>query len=143
MAHSRRLIRRAPMSWEYIACFFDCEGSVRVSTRSRSPHPRLDMSQRNLQVLEEMKAFMGYGNIRPNGPNSNGVMRLHIEGKRNILHFTRHAEPYLRVKRRQVVWARLMAERINAGPRRTSEKTRREREFLASKIKEANSGHRV
>ena len=60
-----------------------------------------------------------------------------------MLDFLTHVEPYVRVKRRQVRLAILMAERVGLDNTPLTKQVRREREYLAVKIKEANVGHRV
>jgi hypothetical protein len=103
------------MTFQYIAGFFDGEGSVTTyvsDNRKRprpygnapAPKPHLSFSQSDPRILFEIQAFLGYGSIYRN--------RLTIRGKQSVIHFADHVGPHLRIKKRRVMLARELATLI-------------------------------
>jgi hypothetical protein len=54
-----------PISIEYVAGFFDGEGSVALDKRSGGDYVRLSMSNTNRKALENIRRFIGTGTIGP------------------------------------------------------------------------------
>lgn len=51
------------MSWDYVAGFFDGEGSVGFQKKKGRFYPRIIFTQKDRKILELIKSFIGFGNI--------------------------------------------------------------------------------
>ncbi|MBI3120209.1 MAG: LAGLIDADG family homing endonuclease [Candidatus Kerfeldbacteria bacterium] len=92
------------MNWEYIAGFFDGEGSI-----LRSPKGfRITIPQTNLDVLREIHQFTGVGNViavTKRQAHWKDSWVYYIAKQKDILFFLRHVQPYVIVKRENTLRA--------------------------------------
>jgi hypothetical protein len=51
------------ISWDYVAGFFDGEGSVGFQKKKGRMYPRITFTQKNPKILELIRTFIGYGTI--------------------------------------------------------------------------------
>lgn len=82
----------------YVAGFFDGEGCVGVYAPRSRPAVQITMSQRTRPVLDEIRKFLGYGQVRLNS----GKYTLRIDGKKDVRKFIRSIYPYSIVKKDQL-----------------------------------------
>lgn len=99
------------MTWEYMAGFFDGEGSVKLSNGERkggSGSPKLGLyqsGQRGLVLLKEIQDFMvPYGIIStirqlPPIPKRQLMYQLYVYNRIGVMTFVQHVFPYLRIKK--------------------------------------------
>lgn len=122
----------ARMSWEYLAGFFDGEGTIRLS--NRATHWSIAQSQdRGRRALEEIQRFLGDQGI-PSGIHvkrrRDGMYTLWISKRASVERIGRATLPYLRIKKVEMqdalryltiypllqakprVWSMLMKERL-------------------------------
>lgn len=88
------------MTWEYIAGFFDGEGSITNNKKGF----RITIAQANFEVLEQIKNFTGIGNIFKNKKRENHWKEswvFYIAKQNDVLLFLTHVKPYLIVKSKQ------------------------------------------
>ena len=104
------------MDWKYIAGFFDGEGSI---TQTQGRH-RLYITQANLEVLELIKAFVGYGKVSPITKRKNhwkDAWVYFIGDMHQVQQFLEGILPYLIVKKDKaknaIVEIRLRIDRID------------------------------
>lgn len=103
----------APMSWQYIAGFFDGEGCIYRATRNGKQlgHFRLTMTQTSSEVLTRIAQFLEdkYIKTRTSMVKRNGnrseCYTLIIDNIGNILPFLNNTVPYLIVKRSKAMEA--------------------------------------
>lgn len=120
----------APMSWEYIAAFFDGEGNINCGKlKNRGPYREtsrvfvLRFFQDYREVLDEIKEFLekegiqsSIKNYKLNQPNHH---MLYITGSGNVVKTLLGMEKFLRVKREDAVevldWAYNLMEKALDG----------------------------
>lgn len=51
------------MTWDYIAGFFDADGTVGNGIYDNNPSVRASFTNTNKEVLEKIQEFLGYGNL--------------------------------------------------------------------------------
>ena len=90
----------------YIAGFFDGEGSVIASRINGRPMVKLCMSQNNLEVLEKIQEFLGYGRLNR---SSRGHHFLRVNKQAHVRRLIRTIYPHSIVKRKQLKLAYTMA----------------------------------
>lgn len=94
------------MNWDYIAGFFDGEGNINVSKTcdyKKGGHNLVIMIriyQSSKEVLEEIKAFIGYGSIYCK--KSNLVFELTFSKKENVSAFLSNIKDKVILKKEQV-----------------------------------------
>jgi hypothetical protein len=84
-----------PMSWPYIAGFFDGEGWATYD--KTSDVYRFGMTNKNRQVLEEIQRFIGFGNLYKRRRTANSD--LLVAAYKQELQFAEKILPYAIVKR--------------------------------------------
>src|SRR5260221_9626709 len=103
----------APLTWEWIAGFFDGEGCVSTCTntgRNGTGSISASVSQSaaiGLEVLTDIKEFLGARGIKayltcqkhPKNPRINDNWQLRVMARTSVAPFLRGVIPYLRVKR--------------------------------------------
>lgn len=58
------------MTWDYVAGFFDADGCIRIFYHyNKQKYPRLQFTNTNKQVIEEIKNFLKTGHIYTHEPN--------------------------------------------------------------------------
>jgi len=93
------------MNWQYIAGFFDGEGSINVTRRGKPTiFYRVDMSQKYPEALEAIQEFLGYGIIYHRYDGKRNIYELRINRKSDIIDFVTHVLPYSIVKREKIIW---------------------------------------
>lgn len=96
-----------PLSWEYVAAFFDGEGSIDVTVRKRSVDLSLRITQADRRILEAIAEFMkshevtGLGVYRHSRNNRHLIHSLAISTNDGIEGALKEMYPFLRVKRVQ------------------------------------------
>jgi len=85
------------MNWPYIAGFFDGEGNLHLNFVKNKQYLQLVCRIYNTEVfvLEEIKAFIGSGNIY----HKKGVYELVIAKKSDVSSFLENIFPHLLLKR--------------------------------------------
>lgn len=94
------------MSWQYIAGFFDGEGSI--SRRTPRNGYAITIPQTELNVLNEIRSFVCFGSIyavakKHEHWKDNWVYNRHAQ--REVLHFCESVAPFLVIKRDKIVAA--------------------------------------
>ena len=90
---------RASMSWQYIAGFFDGEGSA---NKYKNRIPRIQLTNTNRQVLEIIRDFMQCGSIylhRMKHDNWKDCYVLVIHSYKDVLFFCRSILKFLIIKK--------------------------------------------
>ena len=85
------------MTWEYIAGFFDGEGTI----SSVGDGYRVVISQTNLLVLEEIRLFVGFGNVSQVAKRKEhwkDAWIYYVARQKQVLRFLDSVEPFLIVK---------------------------------------------
>jgi len=94
------------MTWEYIAGFFDGEGSL---IKHKGKYFRVVISQTNLEVLEEIKNFTGVGKVIEVARRKDHWKRAwvyFIATQKDIAFFLEKIEKFVIVKKKKVDEAR-------------------------------------
>lgn len=92
------------MTYEYIAGFFDGEGTITDIKVLGNRRIRVAIPQTNFEVLDEIKNFCGYGNIcNPSKRESHhkDLWIYQVSKIEDMRSFLESIEPYLIVKRKQ------------------------------------------
>jgi intein-encoded DNA endonuclease-like protein len=84
------------ISWQYIAGFFDGEGTVVITVRGQV---RCVTVQSTREVLDLIQVFLGYGTVRKNRPR---FYRLGIYAREDVRDFIEGILPFTVVKRTQL-----------------------------------------
>ena len=87
------------MDWKYIAGFFDGEGSISHNGRGY----RITIPQTNLEVLEIIKDFCGFGgtiSVTKRKSHWKDSWIFYVASQREVYNFLSHIFPYLIVKKR-------------------------------------------
>ncbi|MFH2063369.1 MAG: LAGLIDADG family homing endonuclease [bacterium] len=85
------------MTWEYIAGFFDGEGTI----SSVGDGYRVVISQTNFLVLEEIRLFVGFGNVSQVAKRKEhwkDAWIYYVARQKQVLRFLESVEPFLIVK---------------------------------------------
>lgn len=90
------------MNDDYIAGFFDGEGCI-LANYSRQIHYKVLISNTNLTVLEEIRDYIGLGNVRQGDGSNIPCYNLTIECKPDVKAFLTRFVPLLRVKKAQAL----------------------------------------
>lgn len=94
------------MSWEYVAGFFDGEGSVvRYKCENERTKYGLSIAQVNQEVLQKIVEFTGVGSIYTyprNNPNHSALSTVYIGHHEEQAKFTRNVLPYSIVKAKKL-----------------------------------------
>ncbi len=96
-----------PLSWEYVAAFFDGEGSIDVTARKQSVDVSVRITQVDQSILEAIAKFMrahevtGLGVYRHSRNHRHIIHSLVISTNDGIENALRAMHPFLRVKRVQ------------------------------------------
>jgi len=89
------------MTWQYIAGFFDGEGSLVHNKKGY----RIMISQTNEEVLTSIKEFIGFGNIFKNKKRQPHWLEswvFYIAKQEDVLKFLKGILPFLIVKKIQI-----------------------------------------
>lgn len=89
------------MTWEYIAGFFDGEGTI-AKFNNGICHYAIAITQANEEVLQEIKKFLKFGHvyvIKKRKVNWKDAWILRISDNRQVLFFLKNVLPFLIVKR--------------------------------------------
>lgn len=89
------------MSIDYIAGFFDGEGTFGVYGSNQKPN--ISVTQTEVEILREMRDFVGLGNIykeKIRNKNWSQSYKWSITGRENCLTFISLIKPHLRLKRK-------------------------------------------
>lgn len=89
------------MTPEYLAGFFDGEGSVSThrSNQTGLPRCRISLYQKDPEVLHVIRDFLGMGKVRRNGSHCHV---LYLNRREEIRKFIRIVYPHAVVKRKQL-----------------------------------------
>ena len=94
------------MDWSYIAGFFDGEGNLHLNFVKNKTQLQLTcrIYNSNIEVLNQLKEFIGNGNIysKKNNENWSAVYELTINKKVEVLSFLESIFPYLIIKKEHV-----------------------------------------
>jgi hypothetical protein len=82
-------------SWEYIASFFDAEGSACLSVSTNGVIARCTLTNQDVDLLEDIRSVTG-GNI---GQGGHTAKNLVIYKKEEILRFIDQVRPFIRHRR--------------------------------------------
>jgi hypothetical protein len=97
-----------PMSWPYVAAFFDGEGSpVFYESNGHHDHYSFAIIQKNQAILQEIQGLLGYGWVSPHGVN---CWRLGIADHEDQLKFIAGVLPHSIVKADKLRQARAFIE---------------------------------
>ena len=122
------------MTPQYIAGFFDGEGSICFATRKKGK-VYIDLYQKPREVLDLIQEFLGYGSICM---YRRGSHQLRISGRANVRRFISMIYPHSVVKKKQLEVGWAITELI--GPartwRRVSEENMNERIRLGNILSE-------
>lgn len=93
-----------PMSWPYVAAFFDGEGSASFvgKTEAKGTHEHYDLTivqKADRPILEEIQQFLGYGALYAHGE---GSRRLEVKDHENQLRFAKGVLPYSIIKKDKI-----------------------------------------
>jgi hypothetical protein len=107
-------VEDAPMSWAYLAGFFDGDGCA--SARLSAKHQRyigysFSIGQKTCAVLDEMKQFLGCGNVCFNG----GFYHFRLDDHKGQKRFIDHILPFAIVKCQKLQEAKALIESKNWG----------------------------
>lgn len=121
------------MTWAYVACFIDCDGSIRYRHEKGPGAYRFRVSfyqsQKQAEVLYEIQEFLAMRGIYAKmvtlktSRKHSLEMNLQVEGAKNVAKLLRRVEPHLRVKGRQAaealaVFEERRQEAISSGNKR-------------------------
>jgi hypothetical protein len=86
-----------PITWQWLGGFFDGEGSCNIYIkRSGTASAKIRLTNKNLDILEEIQDFLHYGTIiRKTGRD---CYDLCIACSEDMRHFINRIAPYTRIK---------------------------------------------
>lgn len=105
---------KSPMSWPYIAAFFDGEGSVSFYDHSTSVGPTsqyyvFSVINTHIPTLNEIRDFLGFGKIHvnshPRNPSRKPIGNLRIARHEDQIKFCEGTAPYMLIKKDKVTEA--------------------------------------
>jgi len=92
------------MNWEYIAGFFDGEGSISIVNKKYC-NWRLSQGIKQNNVLFQIQIFLNTQNIKSHlyiyPTKANKMTYLHITNHKNVLKILKNLYPYLIVKKKK------------------------------------------
>lgn len=94
------------MTWRYVAGFFDADGCIRIKyIRNNRKYPRLQFTNTNLEVLEQIKKFLKTGHIysRKNSKNSKTCYDLLIMKHKAVERIAERLIPETIVKKQNLI----------------------------------------
>lgn len=95
------------MDWQYLAGFFDGEGNFHINIIKRTAQLKIRIYSTNRQILEDIKNFVGVGNIYDKGyrlkkyPTQNIIFEFVVGKKQDCLNFLNQIYPHLVLKKEQ------------------------------------------
>src|SRR2546422_11111039 len=105
-----------PLSWEWVAAFFDGQGAISVQVRTQSIDLNISFTQKDRAILDEMSLFLetkGVSRARVYTENKGSISRLIVSSNADIQRVLEGMIPFLRVKRNQAaVTARYLRDGI-------------------------------
>ena len=95
------------MNWAYIAGFFDGDGNLHLNFVKNKTQLQLlcRIYNSNIEVLEKIKEFIGYGQIYSHKRINKDWAVVHgltMAKKKDVFSFLKNISPYLIIKRNQV-----------------------------------------
>lgn len=100
---NERTENRKPLSWEWVAGFFDGEGSICYRLQMNSIGFELNIAQKYKPLLDEVASFLANEGIDCGvyPSKTDNVPKLFIRGKDNIKGFLEKVRPFLSLKGKQ------------------------------------------
>ena len=123
-----------PLSWEYLAGWFDVNGSVYHKRTKTGLEARLRFSSYDRDFLERIRLLVGGGSISPEPHSKGPYYRLTVTGYYRVDTILARMLPHLRRKREEIEWW-LILHKVKAEIGRLRRKLRmKPRDYFRSEV---------